>query len=128
MFLASSTKAAIHLGPEFLKNSEIYKNTRFENILNAEKVKNYAKKFSPRHWTFLGPGSEKRWCGDSHCGQWDRTANKMVQQFKEIGQPVFIITSAFESRNLQAEKRQKYYPLQWRFCEHGTLCLKHLIP
>ena len=27
--LASSMKAAIHLGPDFLKNSEIYKNTKF---------------------------------------------------------------------------------------------------
>ena len=35
MFMASSMKAAIHLGPDFLKNSEIYKNTRFENIENV---------------------------------------------------------------------------------------------
>ena len=31
-----------------------------ENCMsNAEKVKNYAKKFLPGHWTFLGPGSER---------------------------------------------------------------------
>ena len=49
-------------------------------ISNAEKVKNYEKKFLPGHWTLPGPGSEKRWCGESHDqqGQWDRTANKMV--------------------------------------------------
>ena len=28
-------------------------------LSNAEKVKNCAKKFLPRHWTLLGPGSEK---------------------------------------------------------------------
>ena len=28
-------------------------------IFNAEKVKNYAKRFLPGHWTFLGPGSEE---------------------------------------------------------------------
>ena len=35
MFMASSMLAAIHLGPDFLMNSEIYKNTRFENIENV---------------------------------------------------------------------------------------------
>ena len=56
-------------------------------ISNAEKVKDYAKQFLPGHWTFLGPGSEERWYNDSHDqqGQWDRTANKMVQQFQEMG-------------------------------------------
>ena len=43
---------------------------------------------------FLGPGSETRWCGDSHDGQWDRQDNRMVQQFKETGHPIFISTSA----------------------------------
>ena len=32
MFMASSMKAAIHFVSDFLKNSEIYKDTRFENI------------------------------------------------------------------------------------------------
>ena len=35
MFMASSMKFAIHLGPDFLKNSEFYKNTRFEKIENV---------------------------------------------------------------------------------------------
>ena len=34
-FTAWSMKAAIHLGPDFWKGSEIYKNTRFENIGNV---------------------------------------------------------------------------------------------
>ena len=56
-------------------------------VSNAEKVQNYAKRFSPGHWTFLGPGSEERY-GDSppQKGQWDHTANKMIQKFKEAGQ------------------------------------------
>ena len=32
LFLASSMNAAIHLRPDFLMNSEIYKNTKIENI------------------------------------------------------------------------------------------------
>ena len=35
MFMTSSMKAAIHLGQDFLENSEIYKNTKFENIENV---------------------------------------------------------------------------------------------
>ena len=35
MFMTSSMKAAIHLGSDFLGNSEIYKHTKFENIDNV---------------------------------------------------------------------------------------------
>ena len=32
MFMTSSMKAAFHLGPNYLSNSEVYKNTKFEEI------------------------------------------------------------------------------------------------
>ena len=32
MFMVSSMKAAIHLGPNYLANLEVYKNTNFEEI------------------------------------------------------------------------------------------------
>ena len=73
-------------------------------ISNAEKVKNYSKRLQPGHWTFLGSGSEKRWCCSSHDGQWDRTANKMVQQFKETGHPIFTVTSALSRGTLKQRK------------------------
>ena len=38
-------------------------------ISNAEKVKNYAMKFSQGHWTFLGPGSGEKWYGCSNHAQ-----------------------------------------------------------
>ena len=34
-------------------------------ISNTEKVETYAKKFSQGHWTFLGPGDEKKWYGQT---------------------------------------------------------------
>ena len=74
-------------------------------ISNAKKVKNYAKRFLPG-WTFLGPGSEKRWYGDSHGGQWNRAANQMVQQFKETGHPIFTCTSAL-SRGILQQRQGK---------------------
>ena len=45
MFMTSSMKAAIHLGPDFLENSEIYKNTKFENI---EKMFKHFSKMNKR--------------------------------------------------------------------------------
>ena len=44
--MASSMKAAIHLGQYFLENSEIYKNTKFENI---ENVFNFTQKLTREH-------------------------------------------------------------------------------
>ena len=67
-------------------------NTNDENcVSNAEKVKNYAKRFLEGHWTFLGPDSEEKWYGSSkHAqkGQWNCTADKMIQRIKETGHPV----------------------------------------
>ena len=46
MFMTSSMKAAIHLGPNYLSNSEIYKNTKFEKI---ESVFNITQKLVMEH-------------------------------------------------------------------------------
>ena len=65
---------------------------------NAEKVKNYARRFSQGHMTFLGPGSEEKWYGNSSHAQkkqWNCTADKKVQRFKETGHPVFKGTCVF---------------------------------
>ena len=48
---------------------------------NSKTIKEYAERFPRGHWSFLGPGSEKRWCGTYDCkpdGSWDRTAEKML--------------------------------------------------
>ena len=73
-------------------------------ISNTEKVKNYTERFLPGHWTFLGPVSENGWYGDTHGGQWDRTANNMVQQCKETGHPIFTSTSALSRGILKQRK------------------------
>ena len=83
-------------------NDEIY-------ISNAEQVKDYAMRFLQGHWTFLGPGSEKKWYGESSYPlneDWDSTANKMFQRFRETGHPVFKSISAL-SRGIQKRKNGK---------------------
>ena len=42
-------------------------------ISNSERVKMHAKRFPRGHWTFLGPGDEKKWYGirnDTFEGKW----------------------------------------------------------
>ena len=91
--------------PSAARDSEFTKNDQ-NCISNAGKVKNYAKRFLPRHWTFLGPGSEKRWYGCSYDRHWDRTANLMEQQFKEAAHLMFTSTSAL-SRGMLRERKGK---------------------
>ena len=59
--------------------------------------KMYAKMFSQGHWTFLGPGNEKKCCGGCNYkpeGKWDSVASQRVQRFKETGHPIFTDASA----------------------------------
>ena len=39
-------------------------------ISNSHQVKNYAKRFSRGHWSFLGPGDEQKWYGTSQLQMW----------------------------------------------------------
>ena len=89
-------------------------------ISNAEKVRNFSKRFLPGHWTFMGLGFEKKWYGSSYDGQWARTANKMAQQFKETGH------QRTESRNFETKERQKYHSLQRILHEHRTIISNNL--
>ena len=84
-------------------NNDIEWKRNDENcISNAEKFKNCSNRFLPgRCWTFLGWSSEKRWYGSSSDGPCDRTANKMVQQWKETSHPIFIATSALSCGSLK---------------------------
>ena len=74
-------------------------------ISNLEKVKEYAKRFSQGHWTFLGPGEEKKWYGTllyTPERKWD---SQMVERFKDTGHPVFqsIRTSNHCPRQLDSQ-------------------------
>ena len=56
----------------------------------------YAKRFGAGQWSFLGPGSEKKWYSigeDSPQGEWDKIAEKMILIFAESGHSVFRATS-----------------------------------
>ena len=51
---------------------------------SAQLVSIYAKRFSPRRWSFFGPGSEKKWYSTHEYkprGEWDRVAELMMLKF-----------------------------------------------
>ena len=70
--------------------------TERECNASATLVCTIAKRFPPGRWSFLGPGSEKKWysiCEDSLQGEWDKIAELMMLKFGESGHPVFRATS-----------------------------------
>ena len=54
-------------------------------------------------------------------GEWDSTADNMVQQFKETGHLVFKGISALSRGILKQNKGKSTIHFQWRFDEHRTL-------
>ena len=48
---------------------------------NSKKNIEYAERFHPGHWSFIGPGSEKKWygtCDSKPDGSWNRIEEKML--------------------------------------------------
>ena len=61
-------------------------------------------------WSFLGPGSEKKWYGtysDKPDGDWDKIAERMMLNFAESGHPIFRATSALERGELRSKEDGK---------------------
>ena len=66
----------------------------------------FAKKCPAGRWSFLGPGSEKKWYStyiDRPRGEWDRVAELMMIKFRESGHPVFRATSPVSRGTLKSK-------------------------
>ena len=77
---------------------------------NANLVSQNAKRFGIGQWSFLGPGSEKKWysiCADSPQGEWDTMAEKMMLEFAESGHPIFSATSPLSRGTLKSKGHGK---------------------
>ena len=64
------------------------KGNKDECLANAGVVKVFARIFGVGQWSFLGPGSEKKWYSmeeKSPQGIWDHIADKMLLEFAEAG-------------------------------------------
>ena len=79
-------------------------------IMNSDTVANYARRFLLGRWSFLGPGSEKKWYGtysDKPDGDWDKTAGLMMLNFAESVHPIFRATCALERGGLRSKGKGK---------------------
>ena len=89
---------------------------------SAQLVSIYAKRFSPGRWSFLGPGSEKKWYSTLERkpqGEWDRIAELMMFKFGESKHPVFRSTSPLSRGVLKSKGGGK---LSIHFCaDEGTI-------
>ena len=72
------------------------KGNKEECVANAKVVTILARKFGIGQWSFIGPGSEKKWYSmeeKSPQGIWDQIADEMLLEFAESGHPVFRATT-----------------------------------
>ena len=75
-------------------------------MANAKVVTILARKFGIGQWSFIGPGSEKKWYSmeeNSPQGIWDQIADEMLLKFAESGCPIFRATTPLSRGNLKAK-------------------------
>ena len=81
-----------------------------ECLANARLVSLYARKFGKGQWSFIGPGSEKKWYSmkeDSPQGIWDKIAERMLIEFAESGCPIFRAASPLSRGQLKSKGHGK---------------------
>ena len=78
-------------------------------LANAGVVKVLARKFGVGQWSFIGPGSEKKWYSaeNSPQGAWDHIADEMLLEFAESGHPIFRATTPLSRGTLKSKGHGK---------------------
>ena len=72
-------------------------------------MKTFAKRFGIGQWSFIGPGSEKKWypSENSPQGEWDHVAEDMLLRFAESGHPIFRATTPLSRGQLKSKGKGK---------------------
>ena len=85
------------------------KGNKEECLANARVVKVLAMKFGIGQWSFIGPGSEKKWYSaeNSPQGAWDHIADEMLLEFAESGHPIFRATTPLSRGKLKSKGQGK---------------------
>ena len=86
------------------------KGNKEECLANARVVKVLARKFGVGQWSFIGPGSEKKWYSceeNSPQGAWDHIADEMLLEFAESGHPTFLATTPLSRGILKSKGHGK---------------------
>ena len=85
------------------------KDNEEECVANSGDVKVLARRFGVGQWSFIGPGSKKKWYSaeNSPQGAWDNIAEQMLLEFAESGHPVFRATTPLSRGILKSKGRGK---------------------
>ena len=85
------------------------KDNKDECLKNACYVKTFAGRFGIGQWSFIGPGSEKRWYSSENSpqGAWDHIAEDMLLEFAESGHPIFRATTPLSRGKLKSKGKGK---------------------
>ena len=85
------------------------KGNKDECLRNAESVKIFARRFGIGQWSFIGPGSEKKWYSSENSpqGAWDNVAEQMLLEFAESGHPTFRATTPLSRGILKSKGHGK---------------------
>ena len=86
------------------------KDNKIECESNVNFVSLFARRFGAGQWSFLGPGSEKKWYSiseDSPQGKLDKMTEKMMFTFAESGHPVFRATNPLSRGQLESKGGEK---------------------
>ena len=80
-----------------------------ECLKNANFVKTFAGRFGIGQWSFIGPGSQKKWYSSENSpqGAWDNIAEEMLLEFAESGHPTFRATTPLSRGQLKSKGRGK---------------------
>ena len=85
------------------------KDNKDECLANVGVVKVLARRFGIGQWSFIGPGSEKKWYSSENSpqGAWDNIAEQMLLEFAESGHPTFRATTPLSRCILKSKGRGK---------------------
>ena len=86
------------------------KGNKEECLANAGVIKVLAKNFGIGQWSFIGPGSEKKWYSaeeNSPQGAWDHIADEMLLEFAESGHSIFRATTPLSRGKLKSKGHGK---------------------
>ena len=85
------------------------KDNKDECLRNAESVTAFARRFGIGRWSFIRPGSEKKWYSSENSPPeaWDHIAEEMLLQFAESGHPIFRTTTLLSRGILKSKGRGK---------------------
>ena len=85
------------------------KENKDECLKNADFVKTFVKRFGIGQWSFIGPGSEKKWYSSENSpqGAWDHVAEDMLLKFAESGHPIFRATTPLSRGKLKSKGKGK---------------------